>query len=93
MKQHHADYQMTVGGIGEKQGVVDGQIGIWDYLNLTMSFDHDLIVDAPAARFSQRLKDLIECGYGLFDSTVASEQDGAEDASKQKVDATRHALP
>ncbi len=29
---------------------------------------------APAARFTQRLKDFIESGYGLFDSTVESEQ-------------------
>jgi len=60
---------MTVGGIGEKPGVVDGQITIRDYLSLTISFDHDIIDRAPAARFTQRLKDLIESGYGLFDST------------------------
>ena len=64
---------MTVGGIGEKLGVVDGQIALRDYLSLTISFDHDLIDGAPAARFTQRLKELIESGYGLFDSTVASE--------------------
>jgi hypothetical protein len=93
MKQQHADYQMTVGGIGMKPGIVDGQTAIRDFLGLTMSFDHDMIDGAPAARFSQRLKDLIESGYGLFDSTVESEQDGAEGASKQKVDATHHALP
>ena len=65
---------MTVGGIGEKPGVVDGQIAIREYLSLTLSFDHDLIDGAPAARFPQRLKDLIESGYGLDDSTVESEQ-------------------
>ncbi len=53
---------------------------------------HDIIDGAPAARFSERLKDLIESGYGLDDSTVAPEQAGAEGASKQKVDATRNAL-
>ncbi len=84
---------MTVGGIGEKPGVVDGHIAIRDYLSLTISFDHDMIDGAPAARFTERLKDLIESGYGLFDSTVESEQAGAEGASKQKVDATRNALP
>jgi len=84
---------MTVGGIGQKPGVVDGHIAIRDYLSLTISFDHELIDGAPAARFTQRLKDLIESGYGLPDSTVASEQAGVEGASKQKVDATRNALP
>ncbi len=65
---------ITVGGIGEKPGVVDGQIAIRDYLSLTISFDHDIIDGAPAARFTQRLKDLIESGYGLDDSTVESGQ-------------------
>ena len=56
---------VTAGGIGEKPGVVDGQIAIRDYLSLTISFDHDIIDGAPAARFTQRLKELIESGYGL----------------------------
>jgi pyruvate/2-oxoglutarate dehydrogenase complex dihydrolipoamide acyltransferase (E2) component len=73
---------MTVGGIGEKPGVVDGQIALREYLSLTLSFDHDLIDGAPAARFTGRLKDLIESGYGLFDSTEEKEQAGAEAASK-----------
>ncbi len=67
---------MTVGGIGEKPGVVDGQIAIRDYLSLTLSFDHDLIDGAPAVRFTGRLKDLIESGYSLDDST--EEQDKLE---------------
>jgi len=71
---------MTVGGISEKPGVVDGHIAIRDYLSLTLSFDHEIIDGAPAARFTERLKELIESGYGLDDSTVESEQAGAEDA-------------
>jgi pyruvate/2-oxoglutarate dehydrogenase complex dihydrolipoamide acyltransferase (E2) component len=65
---------LTVGGIGEKPGVVDGHIAIREYLSLTISFDHDIIDGAPAARFTERLKELIESGYGLDDSTVESEQ-------------------
>ena len=65
---------MTVGGIGEKPGVVDGHIAIRDYLSLTISFDHEVIDGAPAARFTERLKELIESGYGLFDSTIELEQ-------------------
>src|SRR5436309_6442844 len=60
---------ITVGGIGEKPGVVDGQIAIRQCLSLTISFDHETIDGAPAARFTQRLKELIESGYGLPDST------------------------
>jgi len=69
---------MTVGGISEKPGVVDGQIAIRDYLSLTISFDHDMIDGAPAARFTQRLKELIESDYGLGDSMVESELAGAK---------------
>ena len=71
---------IIVGGIGEKPGVVDGHIALRDYLSLTISFDHDIIDGAPAARFTERLKDLIESGYGLFDSTVEPEQTVAEGA-------------
>lgn len=56
---------VTVGGIAEKPGVVDGQIAIREYLNLTLDFDHDIIDGAPAARFTQRFKELIETAYGL----------------------------
>jgi pyruvate/2-oxoglutarate dehydrogenase complex dihydrolipoamide acyltransferase (E2) component len=65
---------ITVGGIAEKPGVVDGQIVIREYLCMTLSFNHALIDGAPAARFTARLKELIESGYGLPDSTVASGQ-------------------
>ena len=71
---------VTVGGIAEKPGVVNGTIAIREYLSLTISFDHDIVDGAPAARFTERLKELIESGYGLPDSTVASEQAGAKGA-------------
>jgi pyruvate/2-oxoglutarate dehydrogenase complex dihydrolipoamide acyltransferase (E2) component len=64
---------ITLGGIAEKPGVVDGQIAIRDYLCMTLSFDHSIVDGVPAARFTGRLKDLIESGYGLDDSTVESE--------------------
>jgi pyruvate/2-oxoglutarate dehydrogenase complex dihydrolipoamide acyltransferase (E2) component len=59
---------LTLGGIAEKPGVVDGHIAIREYLCITLSFNHDLIDGAPAARFAQRLKELIESGYGLSES-------------------------
>jgi pyruvate/2-oxoglutarate dehydrogenase complex dihydrolipoamide acyltransferase (E2) component len=61
---------LTLGGIAEKPGVVDGNIAIREYLCMTLSFDHDIIDGAPAARFVQRLKELIESGYGLCESEV-----------------------
>ena len=56
---------VALGGIAEKPGVVDGLIEIREYLCLTLCFDHDVIDGAPAARFTQRFKELIESGYGL----------------------------
>lgn len=57
--------QLTLGGMGEKPGVVNHQVEVREYLSVTISFDHDVIDGAPAARFTQRLKKLIESGYGL----------------------------
>ena len=56
---------LTMGGIGEQQVMVDGRPVVREYLSLTISVDHDLVDGAPAARFTQRLKELIESGYGL----------------------------
>ena len=59
--------QLTLGGIGEKPGVVNHRIEVRKFLSVTISFDHDVIDGAPAARFTQRLKQLVESGYGLGD--------------------------
>jgi pyruvate/2-oxoglutarate dehydrogenase complex dihydrolipoamide acyltransferase (E2) component len=59
---------VTVGGIGEKPGVIDGRIEIREFLCLTLSFDHDIMDGAPATRFTRRLKELIESGEGLLPS-------------------------
>jgi len=57
--------QITLGGIAEKPGVVQGRIEIREYLSATVSIDHDIVDGAPAARFTQRFKELVESGYGL----------------------------
>jgi pyruvate/2-oxoglutarate dehydrogenase complex dihydrolipoamide acyltransferase (E2) component len=59
---------ITLGGIAAKPSVMDGQLATREYLCMTLSFDHTIIDGAPAARFTQRLKDLIESGYGLSES-------------------------
>ncbi len=56
---------LTVGGIVERPGAVEGRIEIREYLCLTLSVDHDIVDGAPAARFARRLVELIEGGYGL----------------------------
>ncbi|HSG18134.1 MAG TPA: 2-oxo acid dehydrogenase subunit E2 [Anaerolineae bacterium] len=56
---------LTLGGIAEKPGVVDGRIEIRQYLSLTATVDHDIVDGAPAARFLKHLSELLESGYGL----------------------------
>jgi pyruvate/2-oxoglutarate dehydrogenase complex dihydrolipoamide acyltransferase (E2) component len=58
--------QLTLGGIAKKPGIVDDRIEVREYLSVTISIDHDIIDGAPAARFTQRLKELIESGYDLL---------------------------
>ena len=40
--------------------VQNGQIEAREYLNLTLSFDHDIVDGVPATRFTRKLIDLIE---------------------------------
>jgi pyruvate/2-oxoglutarate dehydrogenase complex dihydrolipoamide acyltransferase (E2) component len=56
---------VVIGGIGQKPGVVDGQIAIREYLCVTITFNHDVIDGAPAARFTECFVDLVESAYGL----------------------------
>jgi pyruvate/2-oxoglutarate dehydrogenase complex dihydrolipoamide acyltransferase (E2) component len=56
---------LTLGGIGSKPGALNGRIEIREYLQLTISIDHDIVDGAPAARFAQQLKERIERGDGL----------------------------
>lgn len=58
---------LVVGGIAWKPAVVEGRIEPREMLNLTVTFDHDIVDGAPAARFVRRLVELIESGYGLVE--------------------------
>lgn len=80
---------ITVGGIGKKQGAIDDQATLREYLSLTVSVDHDIVDGAPAARFVQRLEELIESSYGLDATMAITEQSGSRGASKQTAEATR----
>lgn len=59
---------VTVGGIARKPGVVEDRIEIREYLDLTISVDHDVVDGAPMARFVQHFRELIESGYGLVEA-------------------------
>jgi pyruvate/2-oxoglutarate dehydrogenase complex dihydrolipoamide acyltransferase (E2) component len=60
--------QLTVGGIGTRPRLVDGELQSREFLSLTVTFDHDVVDGAPAARFVQRLGDHLEAGTGLDDA-------------------------
>lgn len=53
---------ITIGGIAKKPGIVEGRIEPREYLNVTLGFDHDIVDGAPAARFAQRFRELVESG-------------------------------
>lgn len=55
--------QLTLGGVGEKPGVVDHRVEVRTFMSVTISFDHDIVDGAPVTRFIQRLKKLVEKGY------------------------------
>ncbi len=61
----HYTLGVTVGGMVEKPAVVDGQVQVREHLNATISFDHNIVDGAPAARFVQRFRQLVESGFGL----------------------------
>jgi pyruvate/2-oxoglutarate dehydrogenase complex dihydrolipoamide acyltransferase (E2) component len=60
-----------VGGISKKPGVHEGQIVIREYLDLTISIDHDIVDGAPAARFVQSFRSFLESGHGLIDLEIS----------------------
>jgi pyruvate/2-oxoglutarate dehydrogenase complex dihydrolipoamide acyltransferase (E2) component len=56
---------VTLGGIAEKPHVVAGSIAIRELLAVTISFDHNVLDGAPAARFAQRFVSELESGAAL----------------------------
>ena len=51
---------LGVGTIAEKPVVIDGKVEVKPLVQLTLSFDHRVVNGAPAARFMQRLKQILE---------------------------------
>ena len=76
---------LVVGSIVQKPAIVDGRVEPREILHLTVMFDHDVVDGAPAARFTQRLVELIERGYGLEepDRRAPEDADGQEDGSRE----------
>lgn len=64
--------QITLGGMAGKPVLINGQLENHDFLCVTISIDHDIVDGAPAARFIQRLKELVEGGHGISEFTEKS---------------------
>ncbi|MHA1773287.1 MAG: 2-oxo acid dehydrogenase subunit E2 [Candidatus Heimdallarchaeota archaeon] len=56
---------LLVGGVESKPVVRENKIVIREMVNVTFSFDHDLIDGAIASRLTARVKTLIESAFGL----------------------------
>lgn len=56
---------VTLGSIVQRPALAGGQVENREYLCITLSFDHDIVDGAPAARFAQHLKELLEDSHGL----------------------------
>ena len=61
--QHSLD--LVVGSIAWKPVVINEKVVPREILNLTIVFNHEVIDGGPATRFTRRLVELIEVGYGL----------------------------
>lgn len=63
---------LVVGSTSIKPAFIDGRIESREILHLTVMFDHDVVDGGPAARFTRRLVELIESGYGLDEDQAIS---------------------
>lgn len=63
---------VTVGGIVERPVLIEGRLELREFLCLTISFNHDIVDGAPAARFVKRLEGLIKSGEALRDTIGAA---------------------
>ena len=56
---------LTVGGMVTRPRLAGDRVEEREHLCLTVSFDHDIVDGAPAARYLRRLRKLIESGAVL----------------------------
>ena len=57
----------TVGGVVERPVVRDGEVVVRPMLPLTLTFDHAVVDGAPATRFTETLRELVETAAVLPD--------------------------
>jgi pyruvate dehydrogenase E2 component (dihydrolipoamide acetyltransferase) len=67
---------LGVGRILARPVVYQGEIGVRQMMYLSLSFDHRLVDGAPAARFLQRVKRLIENPYLILEEKHREDRRG-----------------
>jgi pyruvate/2-oxoglutarate dehydrogenase complex dihydrolipoamide acyltransferase (E2) component len=72
---------VTVGGIVERPALVDGCVESREHLCLTVTFNHDIVDGAPAARFLKTFTRLLKGGDLLRDAVAVAEASDAPKAS------------
>jgi hypothetical protein len=58
----NATLQVTLGGIVRRPALIQGRLEERQYLCVTITINHDIVDGAPAARFAQTLKEIVEGG-------------------------------
>jgi pyruvate/2-oxoglutarate dehydrogenase complex dihydrolipoamide acyltransferase (E2) component len=69
---------VAVGGIVERPRIIDGQLENREHLCLTVTFNHDIVDGAPAARFLKRYSALLASGELLANEKNASKNDDVQ---------------
>ncbi|MEJ2186096.1 MAG: 2-oxo acid dehydrogenase subunit E2 [Gemmatimonadota bacterium] len=67
-----ATITVTVGSIVRRPVLVDGALEEREHLCLTLSFNHDIVDGAPAARFIKRLGEVLAGGEALRNAATAA---------------------
>lgn len=67
-----ATVTVTVGSIVERPCIQDGQLGNREHLCLTVTFNHDIVDGAPAARFLKCFSGILASGTLLRDALSAA---------------------
>lgn len=68
---------VAVGGIVERPYISHGQLEAREHLCLTVTFNHDIVDGAPAARFLKRFSELLKSGDLLREDIDSLAEDGS----------------
>lgn len=58
---------IVLGNISQQPAIINEKIEPREFLHMTVKFDHNVTDGAPMIRFIERLKELMETGYGIDD--------------------------